>query len=231
MPQQAQMQPQAHGHCGPADYNGVNKALGLLNKLTPQRFDSVLKQLFSLLTTEGVTLQQVLPLVFRKAATEPLSCHLYAQLSKHLHDLVPPQQQPEVFNLLCDITNQLFYQDLTELPEPQAEQLKKRLLGTAHFVGELYLVGLFSKAQMTSKLDHLIRKSKAGGAQTDADFAVETACTLLTVIGARLAQQDPLNLNMALAALNANKVKHPLRIQCLVDKVNELQARGWVKRL
>lgn len=60
------------------------KVRGVLNKLTPQKFDTLLKQVKDLTIDTKERLQGVIDLVFEKAVDEPNFSHGYAAMCKQL---------------------------------------------------------------------------------------------------------------------------------------------------
>eukprot|EP01006_Ploeotia_vitrea_P047924 TRINITY_DN67177_c2_g2_i3.p1 TRINITY_DN67177_c2_g2~~TRINITY_DN67177_c2_g2_i3.p1 ORF type:complete len:487 (+),score=87.67 TRINITY_DN67177_c2_g2_i3:84-1544(+) len=209
---------------------GVKKALGLLNKITAQSFDKVLIQIFKLLTCEGddgVSLQQLVPLLFAKAITEPIVRPLYARICKHLHDLLPADQQPGFVEQISDLINQLLLQDLTGMAE-----MKKRLIGTGEFVGQLYLIGLFKRMQLLTRVAQLIQgtcnKNNQKPATTEeAAMTVEIICSILTIVGLNLEANDSVALDHLLSTLETNTKRQPIRIQLLVENLKDLRVKGW----
>lgn len=61
---------------------------GILNKLTPEKFDRLLSQLLSVITNAAV-LKATIALVFESAVAQPTFCAMYADLCLHLSREVP----------------------------------------------------------------------------------------------------------------------------------------------
>lgn len=61
---------------------------GVLNKLTPDNFDRLVKQIVVLVTSAD-TLRKTISLVFEKAVAEPTFCALYASLCEVLSNELP----------------------------------------------------------------------------------------------------------------------------------------------
>lgn len=70
---------------------------GILNKLTPEKFERLLNQLLEAVTT-GELLKSTITMVFENAVAQPTFCAMYAdlclQLSKELPSF-PPQEGDE----------------------------------------------------------------------------------------------------------------------------------------
>lgn len=69
---------------------------GVLNKLTPQKFDDLIKQIESLSIDTKERLEKILCLIFDKALSEPAFCVEYAKVCKHLSSLQIFVQEDEV---------------------------------------------------------------------------------------------------------------------------------------
>lgn len=73
----------------------LRKFRGILNKLTPQKFDNLIKQIEKLGIDTKERLDQILNLIFDKALSEPAFCVEYAKLCKHLSTLNTYKQDGE----------------------------------------------------------------------------------------------------------------------------------------
>ena len=62
----------------------VKRFRGILNKLTPQKYDDLIKQVDALVIDTEYRLTKVLELIFDKAVDEPAFCTDYAKLCKHI---------------------------------------------------------------------------------------------------------------------------------------------------
>lgn len=71
----------------------VRQIKGILNKLTPEKFDRLLQQLLGIITTADV-LRSTISIVFENAIEQPTYCAMYAdlcfQLSKEVPSFPPP---------------------------------------------------------------------------------------------------------------------------------------------
>jgi hypothetical protein len=66
---------------------------GILNKLTPEKFDRLLQQLLSTITTADI-LKQTITLVFENAVEQPTYCAMYAELCVRLSTELPSFPPP-----------------------------------------------------------------------------------------------------------------------------------------
>lgn len=76
-----------------AEERAIRQVKGVLNKLTPEKFERLLQQLLEVITTADV-LKQTITLVFENAVEQPTYCAMYAdlclRLSKELPSFPPP---------------------------------------------------------------------------------------------------------------------------------------------
>ncbi len=72
---------------------------GILNKLTPEKFERLLQQLLEVITTADI-LKQTITMVFENAVEQPTYCAMYAdlclRLSKELPSFPPPAGSDKV---------------------------------------------------------------------------------------------------------------------------------------
>lgn len=72
----------------------IRSVKGILNKLTPEKFERLLNQLLEVITTSDI-LKHTITLVFENAVAQPTFCAMYADLclslSKELPSFPPPE--------------------------------------------------------------------------------------------------------------------------------------------
>jgi translation initiation factor 4G len=75
----------------------LKTAMGLLNKLTPQKFDVLKDQLINSGINSAEILLGVTSLIFDRAVTEPIFCPMYAELCGELSCTLPqfPSEEPD----------------------------------------------------------------------------------------------------------------------------------------
>ena len=132
---------------------------GLLNKLTPQKYDSIIEKVLALDLDSPERLSSVIDLVFDKAVDEPGFCELYAEMctaiaKKHkdfLFYLVKRcQEEFETsdiyYGLNVDARNEEIEQETDQMKKKlMSEELyedmrrrRKKYLGTIKLIGEMY---------------------------------------------------------------------------------------------
>lgn len=135
---------------------------GILNKLTPEKFQKLSDDLLRTELTSSVILKGVILLIFDKALDEPKYSSMYAQLCKRLSEEAPnfePPRGPCSFRLLllnkCRAEFENRSEHLlsdkhdpdSELDEDERRRLAKRkMLGNIKFMGELGKLEILSES-------------------------------------------------------------------------------------
>ncbi|CAL1268470.1 unnamed protein product [Larinioides sclopetarius] len=179
--------------------------LSVLNKLTPQKFETLLAQLKNLLIDTEEKLSLVSDLVFEKAVYEPMFSAVYANLSKHLALIKRPASgvsgtQVNFRKLLLTKCQTEFEQDrsheleekMNNLKAADPEQRKKlqleydeekkkirhRELGNIRFIGELFKLGMLIEPILHEMIEMLLHEGN--------DESLEDLSRLLKTIGKEL---------------------------------------------
>jgi len=205
----------------------VKKVNGILNKLNPEKFDSLLQQLFALVAAEHseAYLERVVPLIFAKAIAEPKISALYATLTRHLYALVGPDERPTVLKQLLQLCDRLLYEisDLVgSISQDQATKLQLKRSGNVRFLAELYSEGVIPPAEMVSRLTYLLECARGIG--SEAQFNTQLVCELLTLVGATLPWEA---VSPILGALPEVAGRHPQRVKFLVWNLMDLSGQEW----
>jgi translation initiation factor 4G len=205
----------------------VKKVNGILNKLTPEKFDSLLQQLFAIVAADNseAYLERVVPLIFAKAIAEPKNSALYATLTRHLYGLVGPDERPTVLKQLLQLCDRLLYEiaDLVgSLSEDQATKLQLKRSGNVRFLSELYSEGVIPKDEVVRRLNYLVECSHEDGAE--GMMNTQLVCELLTMTGAALPWTA---VSPIVAVLPSIAAKHPTRVQFLVWNLLDLSDKEW----
>ncbi|KAK9719656.1 MIF4G domain [Popillia japonica] len=128
------------------------KVRGILNKLTPEKFQKLSDDLLRIELSSSVILKGVILLIFEKALDEPKYSSMYAQLCKRLSEEAPnfePPDTPCTFRVLLlnkcknEFENRAAtfkkygYGDNTLEEEERRQLAKRKMLGNIKFIGEL----------------------------------------------------------------------------------------------
>ncbi|XP_011331702.1 eukaryotic translation initiation factor 4 gamma 3 isoform X2 [Ooceraea biroi] len=237
----------------------VNKAVrSILNKLTPQKFTTLVGQVRRLKINTPERLQGVINLVFEKAVDEPSFSVEYALLCKELAMMEvvesDSQDSPVSFKKLIITRCQKEFEKnpiddvartrkLKEIEECTDNEKKKELqlafeeeerrirvksVGNIRFIGELYKQQMLTTKIMHRCIRHLLD-------QNDEDN-LECLCKLLTTIGKDLEfkgsveeMQEYFNRMQEIVS-RKNHSKISSRIRFMLQDVIDLRANKWIPR-
>eukprot|EP00249_Psilotum_nudum_P023072 c28740_g1_i3 orf=193-2736(+) len=225
---------------------------GILNKLTPEKFEVLLDQLLNAGIDSDDKLKGVILLIFDKAVLEPTFCPMYAEmcvrLSKKLPEFPSDEQdgKPVTFRrILLNICQEQFEgadamrAEIRQMIKPEQELekqdkerlLKLRTLGNIRFIGEL-----FKQKMIPEKIVHYCIQELLG---TDvknppAEENIEALCQLLTTVGKQLEESTKSRMAVdsyfsRLKELSANP-RLPSRIRFRVRDTIDLRLNKWVPR-
>uniref|UniRef100_A0ACB8FBT7 Uncharacterized protein n=1 Tax=Sphaerodactylus townsendi TaxID=933632 RepID=A0ACB8FBT7_9SAUR len=177
----------------------------ILNKLTPQMFQQLMKQVTELSIDTEERLKGVIDLIFEKAISEPNFSVAYANMCRCLMGLkVPTTDKPTVMvnfrKVLLNRCQKEFEKDKdddeifekkqkemddTAVPEEKArlkeelddarDKARRRSLGNIKFIGELFKLKMLTEAIMHDCVMKLLKNHD--------EESLECLCRLLTTIG------------------------------------------------
>ncbi|XP_039302709.1 eukaryotic translation initiation factor 4 gamma 3 [Solenopsis invicta] len=234
------------------------KVRSVLNKLTPQKFDTLVEQVRHLPIDTQDRLQGVINLVFEKAVDEPSFSVEYALLCKQLalmevtgsdtqdssisfKKLIITRCQKEFEkNPIDDVARNRRLKEIDECNDPEKKKeltlaledeerrIRIKSVGNIRFIGELY-----KQQILTTKIMHRCIRQLID--QNDED-SLECLCKLLTTIGKDLELKGPTEemqdyfSKMQEIAARKGHSKISSRIRFMLQDVIDLRANKWIPR-
>ncbi|XP_041751874.1 eukaryotic translation initiation factor 4 gamma 1a isoform X2 [Coregonus clupeaformis] len=226
----------------------------ILNKLTPQMFQQLMKQVTELTIDTEERLKGVIDLIFEKAISEPNFSVAYANMCRCLMGLkVPTTDKPGVTvnfrKLLLNRCQKEFEKDqdddvIFEAKQKEMEAAKeeekaglkaeleeakdkarRRSLGNIKFIGELFKLKMLTEAIMHDCIVKLLKNHD--------EESIECLCRLLSTIGKDL-DFEKAKPRMDQYFTQMDKIikekKTSSRIRFMLQDVIDLRRSGWVPR-
>lgn len=226
------------------------KARGILNKLTPEKFDRLVFELLNLGINSKTILKGIILLIFEKALEEPKYSSLYARLCLRLSHDAPNFDDPssnstsfrrlllskcqEEFESRANATAAFDRRDGSLSVEEQEEKAlaKRKMLGNIKFIGELGKFGMLHEAILHKCIQQLLAKKKKANV-ADMGEDIECLCQIMATVGKRLDVPKAKNIMdqyFDRMEMLAESPELPSRIKFMLEDTIELRRNAWVSR-
>lgn len=242
------MKRDAHAHDEKTD-SIFRRVRGILNKLSPEKFDKLSLELLNVGIDSQVILKGIILLIFDKALDEPRYSSMYAklchQLCREAPNFEPESSNISTFRRLLlnkcqdefENRSKTFDSFDTEngLSEEEMEQrhiAKHKMLGNIKFIGELGKLEMLHEGILHRCIKQLLDKKKNIPLCEMAED-LECLCQIMTTVGQRLDSPKAkawMDKYFSRIKVFAGTDELPSRIRFMLQDVIDLRDNKWVSR-
>lgn len=224
------------------------KVRGILNKITPETFDKLSKELVNVGLDSPRTLRGVIYLLFDKALKDLKYSSLYAKLCQELSEKAPNFEQESGPNTFCKFLISKCEDEFerrrkatedfdgkNELTDEEYEQkaiAKQKMLGNIKFICELGKKRLLQEEILHECIRGLLSKKKERPIPDQAQD-LECLCQIMRTIGSLLdiqASRNLMNQYFERIDMFSKKPELPSRIRFMLRDVIDLRNNNWRPR-
>ena len=226
----------------------IKKCRAVLNKLTPEKFERLVPQLFELAHEGDAVLHGLIKMIHAKAVTELTYTEMYARICQVLQenivstpaasdlDAEANSSFKRVLAAQCQMEFEKVGPDSADFETPaelevEMDKYRKRSGGNIKFVGELYKVELLTEKIMHQCIRQLLGNTRCGYT-SQVHHNVEALCKLLTTIGHKLDHpkaQSYMSQYFDRMKMMTEKGDNPLpsRLTFMIKDVLDLRRNRW----
>uniref|UniRef100_A0A182SEJ7 MIF4G domain-containing protein n=1 Tax=Anopheles maculatus TaxID=74869 RepID=A0A182SEJ7_9DIPT len=223
---------------------------GILNKLTPERFQELSDELLKLDLNSSKILNGVILLIFDKALDEPKYSSMYAQLckriQKELETDIDKSKSSNFLQILLNVCrdkfeNRVQYSEkiinskstLTDDLEEKKNVAKQKILGNVKFIGELYKLGMLVEAHLHKMLRALFTNKSSSSTEKNCED-MECLAQLIRTCGKNLDTELGKQLMdqyfERIEKYSQSQSMFPPRIRFILRDLIELRNNNWTPR-
>ncbi|ESN92130.1 hypothetical protein HELRODRAFT_89947, partial [Helobdella robusta] len=232
--------------------NIFRKVRGILNKLTPDRFDKLSLELLNVGIDSQTVLKGIIFLIIQKALNEPKYSSLYARLCQRLCEDAPNFESPksnvttftklllnkcqDEFENRSKATEVAFERDGPLTPEEMEQSLiaKSKMLGNIKFIGELGKLEMVQEGKLPGCSSNNDASTYSGNNNVCPNPEdLECLCQILRTVGKRLDHdraQAWMDQYFERIKTLQNMPGLPPRIKFMLQDIIELRANKWQPR-
>ncbi|KAK1878600.1 Eukaryotic translation initiation factor 4 gamma 1 [Dissostichus eleginoides] len=205
----------------------------ILNKLTPQKFQELMKQVLELPIDTEERLKGTIDLIFEKAISEPNFSVAYANMCRCLMGLKKEfekdQDDDEIFERKqkeMEVAKEGEEQERLRVALQNArDQARRRSMGNIKFIGELFKLKMLTEAIMHDCVVKLLKNHD--------EESLECLCRLFSTIGKDLDfEKAKPRMDQYFAQIDKiiKEKKTSSRIRFMLQDVLDLRRSNWVPR-
>lgn len=204
----------------------MKQAKGVLNKLTPENFESLSAKVCALDVCGGALSSEFAQLLLETAIVYPLHGTTYAQLAVVLGREWSNEENPE-----SDFRTQLLSKCqsfFVERSTSSDSQHRKRVMNAVRFIGALFCNRVIPPTIVTM----CIRELLDGSRESLEEQEIEALCTLLAAVGQKLDNEghQPFIAKCVAEMIDMSRQSLPSRLRFLLLDTLDLRSNQWRPR-
>ncbi|XP_010269861.1 PREDICTED: eukaryotic translation initiation factor 4G-like isoform X3 [Nelumbo nucifera] len=230
--------------------NKQRQLKAILNKLTPQNFEKLFKQVKEVNIDNAVTLRGVISQIFDKALMEPTFCEMYANFCFHLAGELPDfSEDNEKVTFKRSLLNKCQeefergereqaeadrVEEEGEIKQSEEEREEKRIRARRRMLGNIRLIGeLYKKRMLTERIMHECIQKLLGQHQNPDEEDVEALCKLMSTIGEMIDHakaKEHMDAYFDMMTQLSTNMKLSSRVRFMLKDAIDLRKNKWQQR-
>ena len=231
----------------PPDERLIRDVNSILNKLTPEKFDSLFEQFVKLRVGENESkLRDATNALFEKALSEPDFSPIYARFTKEVDEKVSKQFR----KMLLETLQNEFQNEFSKTSDPnaidsdsklsaqekeaQTIKTRRRRFGMVRYIGELYGTGIITSSIISACFTKLLVTTDSEKYAAIDESDIEELCRLISTVGKKLSAKNGNSLDQTLATLDQLVKEQKIsqsRVRFLIHDTLDLKQNDWKVRI